>query len=156
MEIFLVRHAIAVPASPDFPDAARPLTPEGRKKFEKVVRGLERLDVSFDRLFHSPWTRAVETAHLLTDLLDGESVVEQGLARSPDAELITRFEGERAAVVGHEPWMSELLSLLVTGARPLAANVEFKKGGVAWLEGEPSPKGMRLVAFLPPRVLRRL
>ena len=156
MELFLVRHAIAVPSSPDFPDPARPLTPDGRKKFEGVVRGLDRLDVRFDRLYHSPWTRAVETANLLTELLDGESVVEQGLARAPDGELIGRFEGERAAAVGHEPWMSELMALLIGGARTLAANVEFKKGGVAWLEGEPRQKGMKLRAFLPPRLLRRL
>lgn len=156
MELFLVRHAVAVPASPEFPDAARPLTPDGRKKFEKVVRGLRRLDVSFDRLYHSPWTRAVETANLMTELLDGDSVVEMGLARVPDADLIGRIEGERAAAVGHEPWMSELLSLLLTGGKPLAASIEFKKGGVAWLEGEARPKGMRLRALLPPSVLRRL
>jgi phosphohistidine phosphatase len=156
MNLFLVRHAIAVPASPDFPDAARPLTPDGRKKLEKVVRGLERLDVRFDRLYHSPWTRAVETANLLTELLDGESVVEQGLARAPDAELIGRLQGERAAAIGHEPWMSELLSLLVAGNKVIATSLDFKKGGIAWLEGEPRPKGMRLLAFIPPRVLRRL
>lgn len=156
MQLFLVRHAIAVPASPDFPDAARPLTPDGRRRFEKVVRGLDRLDVKLDRLYHSPWTRAVETANLLTELLDGQSVVEQGLARTPDAELIGRFEGERAAAVGHEPWMSELLSLLVSGTKGLAGNVVFRKGGVAWLEGEARPKGMKVRAFLPPLVLRRL
>jgi phosphohistidine phosphatase len=156
MELFLVRHAIAVPATPELPDAARPLTPDGRRRFEEVVRGLDRLGVRFDRLHHSPWTRAVETANLLTGLLEGDSVVELGLSRTPDADLIGRIGGERAAAVGHEPWMSELMSLLLTGSKPLAANIAFKKGGVAWLEGEARPRGMRLRAFLPPRVLRRL
>lgn len=35
-------------------------------------------------------------------------------------------------------------------ARPLS-----KKGGVAQLEGEPTPAGMRLCTLLTPRVLRR-
>lgn len=157
MQLFLVRHAIAVPAVEGEPDAARPLTDEGRKRFSRVVRGLDRLDIRLDRVLHSPWTRAVQTAELLHRVLDGESAVEPGLAREPDAELAARLAGgERVAAVGHEPWMSELLALLVTGNKTHAERFRFKKGQVAWLEGEPKARGMQLVAALPPRVLRRL
>ena len=157
MEIFLIRHAIAAPASGDMPDAARPLTPRGASRLGRVIRGLDRLGVGFDRLYHSPWTRAVETASALARLLDGSSAVEMGLAREPDEELLTRLEGERVAVVGHEPWMGQLLSLLVTGTPAHGERFPFKKAGVAWLDGErAAPGGMRLVAQLPPRVLRRL
>lgn len=157
MELFLVRHAIAVPAGPDLPDAHRPLSDEGRRRFKKAARGLGRLEIRFDRLLHSPWTRAVETADLLWPLLDGESAVEVGLAREPDAELIARLGGgERVAAVGHEPWMSELLAVLITGSKSHAGRLAFKKGQVAWLAGEARPRGMALVAFLPPRLLRRL
>jgi phosphohistidine phosphatase len=157
MELFLVRHAIAVPQAEDLPDAARPLTDEGRKRFTQVARGLDRLGVRLDRVLHSPWTRAVETADLLARVLIGESAVEMGLAREPDADLVTRLaQGERVAAVGHEPWMSELLALLVTGNKTHAARFGFKKGQVAWLTGDAKPRGMALVASLPPRVLRRL
>jgi phosphohistidine phosphatase len=157
VELFLIRHAIAVPAAEDRPDAERPLTDEGRKRFARQVRGLERIGVRLDRVLHSPWTRAVETAELLHRLLDGESAVEPGLAREPDAELAALLaRGERVAAVGHEPWMSELLALLVTGNKTHAERFRFKKGQVAWLEGEPKGRGMQLVASLPPRVLRRL
>jgi phosphohistidine phosphatase len=147
MELFLVRHAVAVERTADLPDAARPLTPRGTRMFAKVV-------VRFDRLIHSPWTRAVQTADLLFELLDGESAIEPGLARAPNASLVSRLAGGRVAAVGHEPWLSELLSLLVTGARNHAERFAFRKGGVAWLDGQPRQSGMQLRAFLPPRVLR--
>lgn len=156
MDLYVIRHAIAVPSTPELPDAARPLTPEGKKRFERVVRGLERLDVRFDRLYHSPWTRAVETADLLVRLCDGESVVELGLAREPTPELAARFEGPAAAVVGHEPWLSELVAILLHGDRAHGQRFELKKGAVVILEGTPKPQGMRMRALLPPRVLRRL
>ena len=157
MELFLVRHAIAVPSAEDRPDAERPLTDDGRRRFGQVVRGLDRLGIRLDRVVHSPWTRAVQTAELLHRVLDGESAVEPALAREPDAELIGRLAfGERVAAVGHEPWMSELLALLVTGSKSHAGRLGFKKGQVAWLEGEARARGMTLVASLPPRVLRRL
>ncbi len=158
MELFLVRHAIAVPQAEGVPDAGRTLTDDGRKRFNQVARGLDRIGIRFDRVLHSPWTRAVETADLLSRVLVGESAVEVGLAREPDAELIGRLaaQGEKVAAVGHEPWMSELLALLVTGSKTHAARFAFKKGQVAWLAGEAKLRGMALVAFLPPRLLRRL
>lgn len=157
MELFLVRHAIAVPSSDERPDAERPLTDDGRRRFSQVARGLDRLGVRLDRVVHSPWTRAVQTAELLHRLLDGESAVEPALAREPDAELVGRLGlGERVAAVGHEPWMSELLALLVTGSKTHAGRLGFKKGQVVWLRGEAKVRGMELVASLPPRVLRRV
>jgi phosphohistidine phosphatase len=157
MELFLVRHASAVPRAEDLPDAERPLTDDGRKRFRQVARGLDRLGVRLDRVLHSPWTRAVQTADLLSHLLVGESAVEVGLAREPDGELAARLaQGERVAAVGHEPWMSELLALLVTGSKTHAPRFAFRKGQVAWLSGDAKLRGMALVASLPPRVLRRL
>ena len=158
MELFLVRHAIAVPSADELPDAERPLTDQGRKRFAREVRGLDRLGIRLDRVLHSPWTRAVQTADLLHAILEGESAVEAGLAREPDGELMARLgaAGARVAAVGHEPWMSELLAVLVTGNKTHAGRLGFKKGQVAWLTGDAKPRGMEMVASLPPRVLRRL
>jgi phosphohistidine phosphatase len=158
MELFIVRHAVAVPQRPDLPDEARPLTSDGRRRFQRAVRGMERLGFSFDRLYHSPWLRAVETAELLTQLVaeDGETVVEPGMTRAPDAELLAGLRGDRVAVCGHEPWLSEMVALLVCGTVKHGARFDFRKGGLAWLEGEPRPRRMRLRAFLPPRALRRI
>jgi phosphohistidine phosphatase len=155
VNLFVIRHAIAVERSDELADEARPLTAEGVARFRRVVHGLRRLGVQLDELRHSPWTRAVETADLLMPLVDGESVVDAGLARAPAADFLARLRGKRVGVVGHEPWMGELIALLTQGSqgRP---SFEMRKGGVAWLEGEPREGGMQLVALLPPRVLRRL
>ncbi len=158
MELFIVRHAVAVPQRPDLPDEARPLTPDGRRRFQRAVRGMSRLGIELDRLHHSPWLRAVETAEILTRLVaeDGETVVEPGLTRPPDAELLAALDGERVAAVGHEPWLSEMVSLLTCGTVKHASRFDFRKGGLAWLEGELKPRRMVLRAFLPPRALRRI
>ena len=69
--------------------------------------------------------------------------------------------GERVAVVGHEPWLSDLLGWLVFGVRMIDSEartqtLDFGKGGLAWVGGKPEPGAMSLRAFLPPRALRRL
>lgn len=156
MEIFLIRHAIAVPRGPDLDDAARPLTRRGRKRWARAVRGLARLGIGFDRIYHSPWLRAVETADALATLLDGESIVTPYLAMSPGAELIEELSGERIALVGHEPWLGELLASLLFDSRREPSRFELRKGGVAWLVGERRLGGMRLRALLTPKVLRAL
>jgi phosphohistidine phosphatase len=156
MELLLVRHAVAVEHGKVEPDEARPLTVEGRARFRRVVKGLSRLGLRVDRCLHSPFNRALETADLLKPILDGEMICEPLLARSPGEELVASLRGRRPALVGHEPWLSELLALLLMGSTDAAERFVFKKGGVARLEGEPRPAGMRLLAFLAPGVLRRL
>ena len=158
MDLFVVRHATAVPQRPDLPDEARPLTPEGRKRFQRAVRGMDRFGVRIDRLHHSPWLRAVETAELLTRLIDdgGETMVDPGLTRVPDEKLLASLVGERVATVGHQPWLAELVSLLVCGSARHAARFDLRKGGLVWLQGELRPRRMTMRAFLPPAALRRI
>ena len=156
MELFIIRHGIAVPGSMLLADAERPLTPRGRERFAQAVPGLQRLKIRFDRLYHSPWQRAVETAELLAPVLAGKAVDSPALARAPSQELLETLVGERVALVGHEPWMGELVAWLTTGALSDGSAFAFKRGGVAWLEGPPQPGQMVLQAFLPPKVLRTL
>lgn len=163
MQLTIIRHAIAEPGADD---AARPLTKKGRRRFERAVETLDELGVRFDRVLHSPKRRAVETAELLVPLLKaprgattsgertGELVSTPLLARAPGVELWALLDSERLGVVGHEPHLSSLLSWLLTGEASGSA-FELKKGGVAQLEGEPSPGGMKLKALFTPKVLRR-
>ena len=164
MDIFLVRHAPAIERSDRQDDALRPLSTRGRKRFVKAVMGLQQLGVAFDHVFHSPWLRAVQTAELLEPINTGGRATTDLLITSPGVDLINlarQFSLERArpdarvAFVGHQPWMSELLSLLITGDAQHAENLPFKKGGVAWLTGVAAPAGAELVAVIPPRNLRR-
>lgn len=154
MHIFLIRHGIAEPRERGRKDSARALTPKGVARMEAITRGLERLGVRFDRLYHSPWKRAVQTADVLAPLVDGDRISTDRLAEPPSVELLDEIEGDRVALVGHEPWISDLLSLLVLGSIDAGASFAFKKGGVAWLEGGPERGACELCALLPPRVLR--
>lgn len=151
MQLTIIRHAIAEDGADD---AARPLSKKGRKRFEEIVKTLEKLELRFDRVLHSPKKRAVDTALMLRALCDGELESTPLLAQEPSVELWKLLETERLAVVGHEPHLTSLMSWLVTGEAS-GGNFELRKGGVAQLEGEPEPAGMRLITLLTPRVLRR-
>jgi phosphohistidine phosphatase len=167
MDLYIVRHGIAEETSADGSDASRALTDKGRKKMKRIVRGLETLDIQFDRLLFSPWLRAQETAEILLTLCDEseacESEVASELARAPSAELLTLLSNtgaERLAIVGHEPWLTGLAAWLTCGWKVFddgASNClfELKKGGVLHLRGDPIPGSMVLIAAYPPDTLIR-
>ncbi|MDP2313984.1 MAG: phosphoglycerate mutase family protein [Pseudomonadota bacterium] len=165
MHLYLIRHATAadapagttpegLPEGIDAADADRPLTPRGARRFCEVVRGLERLGIGFDRVYHSPLLRAVQTAELLDGLVTGETIVSTHLAGPPSELFLTSLDGDRVAVVGHQPWLGELLGILTLGTVEAGRAFTWKKGGVAWLEGEPAPNGMTVRGFWAPRILR--
>ena len=150
MDVFLIRHAIAEDRRAGLLDADRQLTDKGKARFEAVVQSLHRSGFRFDRVYHSPWLRAVQTAELLIPITDGPLICTDELAQPPRAEFFASLEGDAVACVGHEPWMSDAVSLLTTGD-PNGPWLRFKKGGVAWLRGIPLPGSMELRALLPPR-----
>jgi len=153
MELFLIRHASAEDGEDD---DARALSEKGRQRFGQVVRGLDALGVRFDRVLHSPKLRAVQTAELLAPLIDGEVEVTALLAAAPSQRLLKQVAGEHVALVGHQPWLGELLGLLLAGDARHGAAFELKKGAVARLEGDCAPGAMRLLALLQPGTLRRV
>jgi len=161
MQLLIIRHAIAVPrGTPGTPDEERPLTPEGEVKFREAAKGLAGLVGRPDALLTSPWLRAKQTAAIAaaawghvepveTAALAGGSFAEQ-------AAVLDHYpEDATVVIVGHEPWLSELLSRLL-GTRH-EDRLEFKKGGAALLDVPGRlAEGGRLVWFLPPKVLRKL
>ncbi|HEY8376403.1 MAG TPA: phosphoglycerate mutase family protein [Nannocystis sp.] len=156
MLLYLVRHAIAAEPSPLRPDDLRPLTPAGERKFAAAVRGAARLGWRFDRCYHSPKLRAVQTAALLRPLVRGPLQALPDLARPPDVELLAHLEGERVALVGHQPFLGALIAWLTTGENGRGESFALKKGGFAVLTGAPRPGAMALRALVPPKLLRRL
>ena len=160
MTLYLVRHAIAEeqPSQPHLGDDGRVLTPVGREKFVRQVIGLRRLEATFTRVMHSPKLRAVETAQLLAPLSPTtEPLTLLGLPPGP--ELLNWLAAQpdpSLALVGHQPWLSQLCAWLVIGQPEQETSFPFKKGGVSILEGTPLPGQMQLTAVLPPRVLREL
>jgi len=135
MKIFFLRHGKAHPRSPQWrPDSKRPLTREGENDMFDVARGIKALEVSFDVILTSPYVRALRTAEILGEVYESEKLFETANL-TPDAsakdiidEINENFSAAGEIVlVGHEPFMSGLISTLLTGeSRPI---VELKKAG---------------------------
>ena len=138
-DLYIVRHGIAVdPGTPGIRDDERPLTAKGEKRMRQIARGLRTLDVKLDRIITSPLARARATAEIIADELDARELLETSnvlqtgsSAASVERWLRARTE-ERLMIVGHNPTLSDLLSLLVLGStQPLIC--DLKKGGIAAL-----------------------
>jgi len=158
MQLLVIRHAVAEDAGPDIDDADRALTDAGRAKLRRAVRGLRGLEIRLERILTSPWKRAVQTARQLEPIAASPPITTELLTQSPRAELLALIaeRGEPTAVVGHEPWLGELVAWLAFGDTRHGDALAIKKSGVVWLEGSAVPGGMHIRAALPPRVLRAI
>ncbi|HET9625298.1 MAG TPA: histidine phosphatase family protein [Kofleriaceae bacterium] len=156
MQLMVIRHAIAEDPVAGLDDRERELTPEGRAKLYRVVAGLKAIDVRFDRVLTSPWKRALHTARAMSALARAAIETTPWLAQAPRPELLAQIaeHGETTAVIGHEPWLGELVGLLAFGDARLGDAIAIKKCGVVWLEGTATPGGMQIRAVLPPKLLR--
>lgn len=161
MQLYVVRHGIAVPhGTPGVAEDQRPLTPEGEKRVKEIGRGLKQLDIALERIISSPLPRALRTAEILADELKARSLLETNdvLSAGQSAESIRAWLSgrgeERLMIVGHNPGLSDLVGLLVTGRSDVSV-CTLRKGGIAALEGEPGAN-MNLDWLARPRLLRAL
>ena len=164
MDVYLVRHAIAETRdSTQWPDdSERPLAPEGAARFRKAARGLRRIAPHVDVVLASPYVRAWQTAEILereTGWPAPERAPElEGMRGPSDAvELLRRHASNSIALVGHEPCLSWLVSLLVAGDERAVA-FEVKKGAVVLLTLNPEirPGSTLLRWSATPKILRAL
>jgi len=162
MDVYLVRHAIADTRDaarwPD--DAERPLTPEGVARFRSAARGLRRIVPDVAAVLSSPYVRAWQTAEILNEetgwpVPEACRWLEADKPPSAAVELLAR--GSSVALVGHEPYLSALASLLVSGNEH-ALGLELKKGAVALLafDAAPAPGAALLRWSVSPKILRAL
>lgn len=147
MKLLIIRHAKAEDRSTGLlarkKDADRRLTDEGRKEMRKNAKGLREIAPDIHILATSPLPRAHETAEIVADVLGLRKIADLPLL-APDGDkqaLIAWFKDQPAeatvAIVGHEPYLSSLASLLLSGKeRPLLA---LKKGACCLIEFEHVP-----------------
>ncbi len=141
MQLWLIRHTHAPPAGADENDAARKLSPQGRATAEELGRFFRRHGAlsSAALCWHGPLVRARETAELLRagGKFDGVLQETGGIAPEDDpveiAERLEKWTGGSLVLVGHEPHLGALGTLLVRGkVKPV--QFELKKGAVLALE----------------------
>jgi phosphohistidine phosphatase len=144
MNLFILRHGIAVERStPGYSkDADRPLTPEGERKLRLIAKAMQALELGFDLVLSSPYPRARQTAEVVAEALDLRKRLDFSDSLVPDGstqqlvEVLNRLRPlpERVLLVGHEPYLSGLISLLVSGKE--SCIVVLKKGGLCKLTTE--------------------
>ena len=118
MQLYLIRHAHALDGDDD---AVRPLSGKGRAQVKRLAAFL-RAGGAFapDEIWHSPLVRARQTAGLLAQRLKLDASQRDVADLTPDtnprriARQLARAEGA-LALVGHDPHLSALASLLVAG-----------------------------------------
>jgi phosphohistidine phosphatase len=139
MQLFVIRHGIAIDQPPGLSDEDRYLTEEGRRKTARVGEVLRQRIGRLDRILTSPLVRAVQTAEIFARELDCFDVL-VSLALRPgaplsriDALVEDHFHAGRVALVGHEPSTSTIVAhLLGLPSFPRA----FKKAGVCAIHVE--------------------
>lgn len=141
MNLYLIRHAIAEEESATGEDSQRVLTEKGAKKMRAIAKGLRALGVEFDFILAGPYVRAEQTAGILADVfkMKKKFAVSENLTPMGDpdllfAEINEKYSVNSLAIVGHEPYLSTLVSLLT--ANGSAVDMTFKKGGVCYLAAE--------------------
>ncbi len=168
MNLYLLRHGIAVPGNgaEALADSERPLSAKGVKRMHKAAKGLRRLAIPFDIILTSPLIRARQTAEIVADTLRLSDHLEEFSALAPGSSMMDLWaslapykDRDHLLLVGHEPFLSAILSYVLTRDEKRSIGVEFKKGGICRVEittGLPPSKAGTLHWLLMPRQLRAL
>lgn len=118
MHLYLIRHAHALDGDDD---DSRPLSRKGRKQARTLARFLREAGAfEAEEIWHSPLRRARETSALLAKHLQTKvrlTAVAGLRPEDPGDSILGKLRKTRrtVALVGHEPHLSALATLLVTG-----------------------------------------
>ena len=164
MDCILFRHGIAADRDAwDGPDADRPLVPRGIEKTRKAAEGLRRLEAMPDLILSSPYTRAVETAKLVQNVLRYKGDIrlcDELVPEAPPEKLLVLLGSLPAdavvACVGHEPHLGEAAGVMLF-SKPVAG-LSLKKAGACLIafDGLPRAGQGALHWWLTPSLLRDL
>ena len=151
MDVFVLRHAIAEDAGPGQPDSERRLTDLGRESLRLVVQKAMRAGMAPAIVLTSPYVRARQTAEILLEELDDRCELVTTANLTPYAAVADLWQELREysrlsplIVVGHNPQLSELVSVLIGSPRYA---VEMKKAAIACVKDAgngPRPTGRLL------------
>jgi phosphohistidine phosphatase len=138
MEIYILRHGLAADAAAGARDAERPLTPEGAKKLQSVLRRARAIEVQPPLILTSPYRRARETAQVAAEALRNGSKLVESRALTPESSPEAVWDEIRAhktdpqiMIVGHEPLLSSVYSYLLGAA---SVQIDVKKGSLGRID----------------------
>jgi phosphohistidine phosphatase len=135
MKLYLAQHGEALSKEED---AERPLSVQGRRDVLAIAALAKESGVRVARVWHSGKRRAEQTAHILAKAMlpRGRTEPIGGInPNDPVEEFISDADVwlEDTLVVGHLPFMSRLVSLLLLGDQERVL-VRYSPGSVVCLE----------------------
>jgi phosphohistidine phosphatase len=162
MNLYLVRHAEALPLGPEAArDADRPLSARGEHAATMIGRVLAACEPAVQRIATSPLKRARRTAELIAGQfpqppdVDAWRTLEPGVDMDALLDEIKEQADAPLVVVAHQPDLTEFLSWLVAEA---SVEIAFPPGTVAALNlaGDARSNGARLHWVLTPALVSLL
>lgn len=134
MKIYLVQHGLSLPEEVD-PEKA--LSPKGREQSRKMAEFLKEKNIRVDCIWHSPKKRAIQTAHIMAEILPCPVTQERKNLNplDPVGNLPKEIEplNKDLMIVGHLPFVQKLASLLLSGAEDKEL-ISVRNSGVICLE----------------------
>lgn len=136
MKIYCVRHGHA--ESMPNPAGERPLTEHGVQEITRIANHLANCGVHISHVMHSDKERTTQTATILAKSVAENTELESSPLLAPSEsvesvlELIEDWHDD-TMLVGHMPYISQLVSVLVTGSEAETL-VRFTPGTVVCLE----------------------
>lgn len=157
--LYFLRHGPALARNEwDGEDSLRPLSAHGEDVVRDVARSVASLQLGLEALLTSPYERALRTAVIVHQIVDGAPTPTEEPGLVPGAftldslaEMLRPYErAEAVMVVGHEPSMTEVISAMIGGGRFV-----LRKGGLARVDVDAAQMDSGVLKwFAPPRVLR--
>ena len=139
MNLYFLRHGKAAPRGAMGHDEKRPLTPEGENLAKRVAKGIVELGLEFDLIITSPFVRAAKTAEITACVLKTgklwttPNLASEGNPRKLIDEINDNYGTlQSVMLVGHEPYMTTLMSVLLSGDQ--GVQIDLKKSGLAKLD----------------------
>ena len=144
MNLYIIRHTIAVEAGLfEGDDSQRPLTGKGQKKMRSIAQELKELEIRLELILSRSLPAPTQTAQILAkkfDLKKEQVICTDHLAPTGHADQLVDEINEKygnvghIALIGHEPHLSNLASVLTTGDPNVS--IVLKKGGICRLSIE--------------------
>jgi|SRR4030095_16108230 phosphohistidine phosphatase len=162
MQLYILRHAIAVPrGTPGYPNDDRPLTENGIKKMIEGAKAIKKIVGTLDLIISSPLIRALHTAKILAEQLHYKNKIQISkylLPGSPQRHLfeyLAEYDKlEKICIVGHEPHLGVSASILIGSDNQV---IELKKGAICRIDLDFSvQKTGKMIWLFQPKQLRLL
>lgn len=165
MDLFILRHGEAGQrVSAGRGDFQRSLTTAGQNEVSDIAKSLKELGTKFDVVITSPLKRAHQTAAIVAKTLKMQKKMQDWAELSPEGNRLDLYnklsqlkQQSSVLVVGHEPYLSKMVSEIIFDGNN-GGRIDLKKTGLARIRiisSTPKFQG-ELRWLLTPKLLRNM